>query len=127
MELIAHVGKKIREFRSSHGGRGISQEELAIALEIATNTVSRWETGTYRPSLEDLDALSRFFKVSILEFFPKKTESANEPVNALLRAARDLPKEDVEELRKYAEFRKARVILGSVSNKKKAGRPQNKD
>jgi len=35
------------------------------------NTISRWETATYHPSLEDLDQLARFFGVTILEFFPK--------------------------------------------------------
>lgn len=91
---------------------------------MAANTVSRWETGTYRPSLEDLDALSRFFGVSILEFFPKEGEPSESKVTALLRAARDLPEDDIDELQKYAEFQRARALMGTASGKKKAGRPQ---
>lgn len=123
MELIDYVGDRIRQLRNSYGGGGgISQEALAKAVHTTANTVSRWETGTYRPSLEDLDALGRFFGVSILEFFPKEDVPADSKVTALLRAARDLPQEDIEELRKYAEFRRARAVLGRAASKKKAGR-----
>ena len=62
MELIRYVGERIRGLRNRHGGgAGISQEALAKQLKIAPNTVSRWETGTYRPSLEDLDAAQSLF------------------------------------------------------------------
>jgi len=125
MELIRYVGERIRQLRNNYGGgNGISQEALAKSLKMAANTVSRWETGTYRPSLEDLEALSRFFGVSILEFFPNNGEQSESKVTGLLRAARDLPKHDIEELQKYAEFRRARALMGKVSRTRKSGRPQ---
>lgn len=125
MDLIRYVGERIRQLRNSYGGgTGISQEALAKELDMAANTVSRWETGTYRPSLEDLNTLSRFFRVSILEFFPKEEEQAESKVTALLRAARDLPENDIDELQKYAEFRRARALMGRASGKKKPGRPR---
>jgi transcriptional regulator with XRE-family HTH domain len=125
MDLIRYVGERIRQLRNSYGGGvGISQEALAKELGLAANTVSRWETGTYRPSLEDLDLLSRFFRVSILAFFPKDEEQVESKVTALLRAARDLPENDIDELQKYAEFRRARALMGGASGKKKPGRPR---
>ncbi len=124
MELIRYVGERIRQLRNNYGGSGISQEELAKALKMTGNTVSRWETGTYRPSLEDLDSLSRFFGVSILEFFPKDDEPAESKVTALLRAAKDLPDDDIDELRKYAEYRRARGLVGRITGKKRTARPQ---
>jgi transcriptional regulator with XRE-family HTH domain len=123
MELTRYVAEQIRELRTNYGGEGISQEALAKEIKIAANTVSRWETGTYRPSIEDLDLLSRFFGVSILEFFPKEEQPQNDKVNALLRAARDLPEDDIDELQKYAEFRKARAMMKKAGTKK-AGRPR---
>lgn len=125
MDLVQHVSERIRQLRTSYGG-GLSQEALAKELNIAANTVSRWETGTYKPGLEDLDMLSRFFGVSILEFFPKEEVEAESKVMALLRAARDLPQEDIDELRKYAEFRRARVLL-SGSAKKRLGKSRAQD
>jgi transcriptional regulator with XRE-family HTH domain len=113
MTLIKHVGQRIREFRTSYGGgNGISQDALAEALGVASNTISRWETATYRPTIEDLEKLSRFFGKSILDFFPGedvRTER-DEKIDALLRTAKQLKDEDVDELRRYAEYRRARHV-----------------
>lgn len=127
MELTRFVGEQIRKMRNEHnGGKGISQEALAEAIGAAPNTVSRWETGTYRPSIEDLDGLSRFFGVSVLEFFPKDQIPSESRVSGLLRAASDLPDEDIDELQKYAEFRRARAFMRGKPSTKKAGRPRSK-
>ena len=77
----------------------------------------------YRPSTKDLERLSRFFGVSIISFFPPELVDAEEDENlkALLRTARQLHPADLEELRKYAEFRRARGIYQGKS-RPKAGR-----
>ena len=125
--LVKYVGRRIRDLRQSYGaGEGISQEALAKAMCIAANTVSRWETGTYRPGLEDLERLSRFFGVSVLDFFPKEQAPVDDKVTALLRAATQLSEDDLEELRRYAEFRRARnLYAGGV--KPRAGRKRKED
>jgi transcriptional regulator with XRE-family HTH domain len=113
MDLLDHVAAKIRDLRVSYNsGEGLSQESLATNLKVAPNTISRWETGTYRPSLKDLEKISRFFGVSIMSLFPPEMIGADEDENlkALLRTARQLHPADLEELRKYAEFRRARGI-----------------
>lgn len=126
MDLFQHVAARIRDFRTAFAaGEGLSQDALAKELGVATNTISRWETGTYKPSLEDLDKLARFFGKSILEFFPNTATPQNEQVAALLRAASDLPTEDVEELRRYAEFRRARSIYGTSSRPSPGRKPKN--
>lgn len=113
MSVIDYVASKILELRTNYGGKGISQEELAREMGKSTNTVSRWETATYKPSIEDLDKLARFFKVSILEFFPSETKQADDRIMPLLRAAENLTDDDLQELQQYAEFRKARNLLDS--------------
>jgi hypothetical protein len=78
------------------------------------------ETGTYKPTIEDLDRLARFFGKSILEFFPGedvRTERDGK-IDALLRIAKQLNDDDVEELRRFAEFRRAQ----SVYTKRTPGR-----
>lgn len=121
MDLIEYIGIRIRELRQScGGGEGLSQEALAQALGVAKNTISRWETATYRPGIEDLEKLARFFGVSILDFFPPEERPENDRLTALLRTAQDLPDEDLEELNRYAEFRKVRVIY--LQEKKSKGR-----
>jgi transcriptional regulator with XRE-family HTH domain len=113
MDLLDHVAAKLKELRASYNsGEGLSQESLATHLKVAPNTISRWETGTYRPSLKDLEKISRFFGVSIISFFPSELvgDEEDESLKALLRTARQLHPADVEELRKYAEFRRVRSI-----------------
>jgi transcriptional regulator with XRE-family HTH domain len=124
MDLLDHVAARIKDLRVSYNsGEGLSQEALAAHLKVAPNTISRWETGTYRPSLKDLERISRFFGVSMMSFFPQEMvdDDEDENLKALLRTARQLHPADLEELRKYAEFRRARGIYQGKS-RPKAGR-----
>jgi transcriptional regulator with XRE-family HTH domain len=124
MDLLDYLAARIKELRVSYNsGEGLSQDSLATHLKVAPNTISRWETGTYRPGVKDLERLSRFFGVSIISFFPPELVDAEEDENlkALLRTARQLHPADLDELRKYAEFRRARGIYQGKS-RPKAGR-----
>ena len=124
MHLHDHIAAKIKDLRVNYNsGEGLSQESLAKHVKVSANTISRWETGTYRPSTHDVERLARFFGVSINSFFPAEMvhEDEDENLKALLRAARQLHPSDLEELRKYAEFRRARSIHQGKS-RPRAGR-----
>ena len=56
--LYEHIGHKIRELRTTYPKGTLSQEALAEKLKVASNTVSRWETGKYKPTPKDLDSLA---------------------------------------------------------------------
>lgn len=121
MDLLDHVAAKIKDLRVNYNsGEGLSQEALAAHLKVAPNTISRWETGTYRPGLKDLERISRFFGVSMMSFFPEQLigDEEDESLKALLRTARQLHPADLEELSKYAEFRRARGIYQGKSRPK---------
>ncbi len=105
-EIYEQIGKQIRELRTTLKGQGISQEELAAAVNTTANTVSRWETATYKPSISDLERLARFFGVPITVFFPQVAPKAR--TNSLLSATADLDDENLEEVTLYAQFRRAR-------------------
>lgn len=49
--------------------KGITQEELANALEVSRQTVGSLENGRYNPSIILAFKISRFFEVSIEEVF----------------------------------------------------------
>src|SRR5881396_560163 len=59
--IYEQIGNKIRELRTTAKGQTISQEVLAQAVNTTANTISRWETATYKPSISDLERLARFF------------------------------------------------------------------
>lgn len=112
-DLYEQIGQKIRQLRGK-----LSQEALAEKLGVAANTVSRWETGTYKPTPEDLDKLARQFAVPITIFFPSP-QAQDSRISALTSATGGLNKKDFEEVIRYAEFRRARVAMDAAKRKKK--------
>lgn len=116
-DLYQFIGNRIRKLRVERPEGALSQEALARELEISPNTVSRWETGTYKPTPEDLDKLARYFKVPITIFFPD-LQADNARVQALTSATGGLGDKDFEEVIRYAEFRKARLALENAKSKK---------
>jgi transcriptional regulator with XRE-family HTH domain len=115
MDIYKQIGEKIRELRTHYHGEGISQDALAAALKKTPNTISRWETATYKPSVSDLERVARFFGVTMSVFFPK-IEGATK-VQALLSATGDLDDDDLDEVTRYALFRKARKELDKAKRK----------
>ena len=105
-DIYEQIGKQIRELRTTLRGQGISQEDLAEAVDTTANTVSRWETATYKPSISDLEKMARFFGTPITVFFPQPEPKSR--TNALLSATADLDDDNLEEVTLYAQFRRAR-------------------
>jgi transcriptional regulator with XRE-family HTH domain len=105
-DIYKQIGDKLRELRTSLKGKGISQEDLARAMKTTANTISRWETATYKPSISDLEKLARFFGVPVTFFFPHLQPTSR--MNDLLSATGDLNDADLEDVTLYALFRRAR-------------------
>lgn len=57
--------EKLFELRKE---KGYSQEELADKLNVARQTISKWENGTTTPDFDNLIELSKLFEISIDEF-----------------------------------------------------------
>jgi putative transcriptional regulator len=57
---------EIRELRTV---RGLSQGELAAAMEVSRQTINSIETGRYTPSLPLAIALARYFETTVEETF----------------------------------------------------------
>ena len=116
--IYIKIGEIIKDLRQNYPNGPLSQEELATHIGSPANTLSRWETGKYKPTAENLDKLARFFGVSIAVFFPEQ-EMDNSRVSALTSATRVLNDDDFDEVVRYAEFRKARAVLKREKTKKK--------
>ena len=44
---------------------GLSQAEVSEKLDVSRQAVTKWETGTSRPSIENLQSLSRLYNVPL--------------------------------------------------------------
>lgn len=119
-----YVGQRIREFRTTYGGTGISQDALAKALKIATNTVSRWETGVYRPTIDDVTRLANFFGRRSYEFFPESERpvESDPRFDNIKRKLNQLNDRDVEAANKYIDF----LYVQQMYEKKSPGRKAKK-
>lgn len=73
--------------------RGLSQEEVAEALDVSRQAVSRWETGAAAPTTDNLIRLSQLYGVSLdalirseplprPEVVPVETAAETEPLPA---------------------------------------------
>ena len=61
-----HLGETIRQLRQRDGR---TQEDLALALGVSCQAVSRWENGGAYPDMETIPALANYFGISIDELF----------------------------------------------------------
>ena len=60
------IGQNIKKLRTE---RNMTQRELANALKVSTQAVSKWETERAYPDLSLLVAISKLFEVSIDQLF----------------------------------------------------------
>ncbi len=70
MEL--NFGKNIRNLRKASD---ITQEALATALGVSSQSVSKWETGYGFPDITQLPAIANYFGVTIDELFSNNDEA----------------------------------------------------
>ena len=63
---------RLEEIRKANG---ITQEELANALEVSRQTVGSLENGRCNPSIILAFKIARFFKVSIEEVFTRRMKN----------------------------------------------------
>ena len=60
------IGEKIKELRLRDGRR---QEDLALALGVTNQAVSRWEKDGSYPDMEMIPAIANYFGVTIDQLF----------------------------------------------------------
>lgn len=54
------IGFRIKALRNA---KGISQEELAEALNVSRQTISKWESDIVSPDINNIQSLSNYFNV----------------------------------------------------------------
>lgn len=64
--MLVEIGSKIKSLRKRDGRK---QEDLANALGVTCQAISRWEAGGGYPDIELIPAIANYFNVSIDELF----------------------------------------------------------
>ena len=64
--MQVNIGEKIRELRKRDGRK---QEDLAVALGVTCQAVSRWEANGGYPDMNMIPAIANYFHVSIDSLF----------------------------------------------------------
>ena len=55
------IGENIKELRKA---KGVSQEELALQLDVSRQTVFKWEKGVMNPNMDSIKILCDYFEIS---------------------------------------------------------------
>ena len=63
------INNRIQELRSE---KGLTQQDLAEAIEVTRATIIALEKGSYNPSLELAFRLAKYFKIGIEKLFFEK-------------------------------------------------------
>lgn len=74
--------------------KGITQEELANALGVSNQAVSKWENGQCCPDIELLPEIAKYFNVSIDRLMGYQSQNSAEELILMLRSAINDAEED---------------------------------
>ena len=86
-----NLGNNIRQFRRRDKK---TQEQLAEALGVTSQAVSRWESGGGYPDMNLIPAIASYFRVSIDELFSYNIWENEQAVNEICRKAAKLIESD---------------------------------
>jgi transcriptional regulator with XRE-family HTH domain len=111
-DLYKRIGIRIKEAREQ---QRLKQDQLGELIEESSVAVSRWETATRKPTIEDLEKVGQALGKSLL-YFVEETPSDNSFVGSLLRLNGKLTERDKEELIALAEH-KAKYFVTEMLEK----------
>ncbi len=64
-------------FNKLRKSKGLTQKELAKALDVTQTAITYWETGKREPSIEMLEKIANYFDVSLDYLFTAQTDKSN--------------------------------------------------
>ena len=93
--MLRTVGSTIRELRKN---KNLTQEELAEAINVTPQAISKWENNVGLPDISQIIPLATFFGVSADIILGISDNNRNEEINEILNMCNDrtLRKNDVE-------------------------------
>ena len=117
------LGNRIKSLRLS---RSMTQEQLAQALGVSAQAVSKWESGTNMPDIQLLPDLSVIFGVTIDDLFAMTDEHRMERIDNMIFNVRFLTAEEFQQNEQYLKqlqgrdhyHAQATLLLAQLYNKR---------
>lgn len=114
-----NIGNEIKRLRKA---KGLSQNELAEILHVTAQSVSKWESDTSYPDINQLPAIASFFGITIDELFVYPTDLEYERIEKAIENGNPLSNESfvhsetflLEEIKKNPENHRAISMLGDL-------------
>lgn len=93
--MLRTVGKTIRELRKL---KNLTQEELAEAINVTPQAISKWENGNGLSDIQQLIPLATFFNVSTDTILGIAENNKNDEIQKIIDACMDgsLKKDDIK-------------------------------
>lgn len=104
---------KLKELREE---KGLSQQALAMKLNISQSTVGMWESGKREPNFETVKQIADFFKVSVDYLLCRTDALYSNPLDeqlsgidfALWSETQDMSDAEKQDIIDYIQFRKTK-------------------
>ncbi|MBQ8511692.1 MAG: helix-turn-helix transcriptional regulator [Clostridia bacterium] len=102
------IAGKIRSLRRA---KNVTQEELADALNVTFQSVSRWETGQTYPDITLVPKIAAYFEVTTDELLVSDEETREREIHEIFRDCQKASEQEEDPLRRYEMRRKALSAL----------------
>ena len=89
--MVLYIGSKIKSLRKQ---RGLTQEQLAEAVGISFQSISKWENGIALPDITLTPALASYFGITMDELFGYNLKETEEKINSICEEAFKCRNED---------------------------------
>ena len=97
---MPYFSNRLKELRT---GNALTQKELAAKLNVSQNAIFNWENGKREPSIDMLKQIADFFGVS-LDYLTGNVIHNTPHTIAAHFDGDEYTKEEIEEIRRFAEF-----------------------
>ncbi len=104
------IGNFLKKLRKE---KGLTQEQLAEAMNVSNRSVSRWENGNNLPDLDILIQLADYYEVELREILDgeRKSENMNEEMKEVVLKSVDYTNTQTE---KYVKRVHLLLLFGAV-------------
>jgi transcriptional regulator with XRE-family HTH domain len=96
-EISVMVKEVLNKIRLARENKGLTQDFIAIQLDMTASNYAKIERGELPMTLEHLDIIAKTLKIKAADFFNAQPETANEDMNSY--KIQPLSKEDLREIK----------------------------